>query len=40
MYKVTVGKEPVPFAIMFVTIEIDADIALASVCVAGVPPKY
>ena len=40
MYKVTVGKEPVPFAIMFVTIEIDADIALASVCVAALTPKY
>jgi hypothetical protein len=40
VYKVTVGNEPIPFAIIFVTIEIDADIAFACVCVAGVPPKY
>ena len=40
VYKVTVGNEPVPFAIIFVTIEIDADIALASVCVAALTPKY
>ena len=40
MYKVTFGNEPIPFAIIFVTIEIDADIALASVCVAVFTPKY
>ena len=40
MYKVIFGTTPIPFSIIFVTIEIDADIALACVCVAGVPPKY
>ena len=39
VYGIKTGKEPVPFAIIFVTIEIDADIEFTSFIFAPYEPK-